>query len=44
MTNHNLTFPQSWWQHRLIPDDYREGLRVLDGDESLRAYVEDKVR
>lgn len=36
--------PQSWWQRRLIPDDYREILRVLDGDESLRGYVEDKVR
>lgn len=36
--------PQSWWQHRLVPDDYREVLRVLDGDKSLQGYVEDKVR
>ena len=35
---------EPWWQHRLIPDDYREVLRVLDGDECLRGYVEDKVR
>lgn len=36
--------PQSWWQHRLTPDQYTEVLRVLDGDESLRGYVEDKIR
>ncbi|KAJ5227780.1 hypothetical protein N7489_008488 [Penicillium chrysogenum] len=35
---------ESWWQHRLTPDQYTEVLRVLDGDESLRGYVEDKIR
>ncbi|KAJ5551683.1 hypothetical protein N7535_000373 [Penicillium sp. DV-2018c] len=36
--------PESWWQHRLTPDQYTEVLRVLDGDEALRGYVEDKIR
>ncbi|CAG7924591.1 unnamed protein product [Penicillium olsonii] len=36
--------PRSWWQHQLTPDQYTEVLRVLDGDESLRGYVEDKIR
>ncbi|EKV12619.1 hypothetical protein PDIG_42200 [Penicillium digitatum PHI26] len=35
---------QPWWRHRLVQDDYTEVLRVLDGDEILRGYVEDKVR
>ncbi|CDM28466.1 unnamed protein product [Penicillium roqueforti FM164] len=34
----------SWWQRRLRPDDYAQVLRALDADESLRNYVEDKVR
>lgn len=33
-----------WWEGRLRPDDYTEVLQVLDFDESLRDYVEDKVR
>ena len=36
--------PQPWWEHRLRPDQYTQVLRVLDSDESLRNYVEDKVR
>ncbi|KAJ5507054.1 hypothetical protein N7527_009197 [Penicillium freii] len=36
--------PQSWWQYRLTQDQYTEVLRALDGDESLRGYVEDKIR
>ncbi|CAG7961370.1 unnamed protein product [Penicillium olsonii] len=36
--------PRSWWQHRLTPDQYADVLRVLDGDESLRGYVEDEIR
>ncbi|KAE8147062.1 hypothetical protein BDV25DRAFT_161188, partial [Aspergillus avenaceus] len=35
---------QPWWERRLEPDDYTEVLRVLDADESLRNYVEDKIR
>ncbi|CAG8181967.1 unnamed protein product [Penicillium salamii] len=35
---------QSWWQHRLTSDQYTEVLCALDGDESLRGYVEDKIR
>ncbi|KAJ5943794.1 hypothetical protein N7516_003962 [Penicillium verrucosum] len=35
---------QSWRQHRLTPDQYTEVLHTLDGDESLRGYVEDKIR
>jgi hypothetical protein len=36
--------PQPWWERRLRPDQYTQVLRVLDSDESLRNYVEDKVR
>ncbi|EKV12111.1 hypothetical protein PDIG_46470 [Penicillium digitatum PHI26] len=36
--------PRFWWEGRLKPDDYTQILRVLDADESLRNYVEDKVR
>lgn len=36
--------PQLWWQHRLALDEYTEVLQVLDGDDSLRGYIEDKVR
>lgn len=36
--------PRPWWESRLRPDDYTQVLRVLDADESLRNYVEDKVR
>ena len=36
--------PQPWWERRLRPDDYTQVLRVLNADESLRTYVEDKVR
>ncbi|CAG7922061.1 unnamed protein product [Penicillium olsonii] len=35
---------QSWWQYRLVQDDYETVLHALDGDECLRGYVEDKVR
>lgn len=36
--------PRFWWEGRLKPDDYTQILCVLDADESLRNYVEDKVR
>ncbi|KAJ5801685.1 uncharacterized protein N7518_003753 [Penicillium psychrosexuale] len=36
--------PESWWQRRLTADDYSEVLRMLEGDQSLYGYVEDKVR
>ncbi|KAF3006198.1 hypothetical protein E8E15_001556 [Penicillium rubens] len=39
--SHRRTF---WWEARLKPDDYTQVLRALDADESLRNYVEDKVR
>jgi hypothetical protein len=36
--------PRFWWQHRLDLNDYTEALRVLDSDNPLKGYVEDKVR
>ncbi|CAG7921676.1 unnamed protein product [Penicillium olsonii] len=36
--------PSSWWESRLKPDGYLEVLGVLDADENLRGYVEDKIR
>lgn len=36
--------PQFWWEHRLVWKDYTEVLSVLNGDYSLRDYVEDKLR
>lgn len=36
--------PRPWWERRLRPDHYTEVLRMLDSDETLRNYVEDKVR
>ncbi|CAG7987309.1 unnamed protein product [Penicillium olsonii] len=36
--------PSSWWEIRLKPDGYLEVLGVLDADENLRGYVEDKIR
>jgi hypothetical protein len=36
--------PRFWWEGRLKPEDYSQVLRVLDADESLRNYVDDKVR
>ncbi|KAJ6160271.1 hypothetical protein N7470_004879 [Penicillium chermesinum] len=35
---------RAWWERRLRPNDYMQVLRVLDTDESLRNYVDDKVR
>lgn len=36
--------PQFWWQHLLALDDYRGALQMLNSNDSLRDYVEDKVR
>lgn len=35
---------RAWWERRLRPSDYTQVLRVLEADESLRNYVEDKIR
>lgn len=36
--------PKTWWEYQIRPTVYAQILLVLDADDSLRHYVEDKVR